>query len=356
MQFTPGIRRPVPEFHSTGLLSKKNYAKQQPIITPETPVKQKPILEGMWKAPVSDTPLKPLQPFSITDSPFLNTPFKGKPPLTPYGESSPVPISSTKLNRLHRSPLKESPTKLNKRPHLLSSSPVLYRFASSDAFDPQSPTTDTIHDAFNTTPVKTNAKLPKDAFESPPVVSKTFFSKLVQDRQKSTSTTTIPFSLLISRQRIVITQQFFDAIQGITQLYLPSSHDQVHVDYFEQHFQLISRLGHGEFADAFHVRCLDDESDYAIKKTRQSFTGYKDALYKLEEVKMLLRIGHHPCCVSLKEAWIQFGYIYIQMELCNRGTLSSYMDEYCSAGPLVEDQIWRIMGDIILVHGSHIGS
>lgn len=70
---------------------------------------------------------------------------------------------------------------------------------------------------------------------------------------------------------------------------------------------------------------------------------------------MLLKVGSHPCCVSLKQAWIQYGYIYIQMELCNRGryfsltSLSSYLDEYCVDGPLSEEQIWRIMKDIIQV-------
>jgi hypothetical protein len=347
LQFTPGIRKPVPEFHSTGLLSKKNHSKQQSAITPETPVKQKTLLEGIWKAPLSETPLKPLQPFSISDSPISHTPYKPKPPLTPFGQPTLIPGTSAKSNRLHRSPLKESPTKINKRPHLLSSSPVLSRFGGN-AYEPTSPISQHYFENSGT-PVKNTPKRIQDSFESPPVVSKTFFSKLVKDRQKQSNTMPIPFSALISRQRIVINTEFFNALQGLTQYEIPSLNEIPHADYFEKKFQMISRLGQGEFADAFHVKSLEDGVDYAVKKTRQSFTGYKDAVYKLEEVKMLLRIGVDPHCVSLKEAWIQFGYIYIQMELCNQGNLSNYLDIVCSEGPLAEDQIWRIMADLIQV-------
>jgi serine/threonine protein kinase len=224
---------------------------------------------------------------------------------------------------------------------------VLSRFGGHDQFEMSSPISQNYFGGG--TPVKSTPKRMQDLLESPPVVSKTFFSKLVKDRQKHTNATTIPFSTLISRQRIVITPEFFDALQGHSQYEIQPCNEVSHVDYFEKNFQLISRLGQGEFADAFHVKSLNDGCDYAIKKTRQSFTGYKDAVYKLEEIKMLLRVGSHPHCVSLKEAWIQFGYIYIQMELCTRGTLSNYLDEYCSEGPLLEDDIWRFMADLILV-------
>jgi hypothetical protein len=40
---------------------------------------------------------------------------------------------------------------------------------------------------------------------------------------------------------------------------------------------------------------------------------------KLNEVRMLLRVKDFPYCLSIKDAWIQYGYIYIQTELCSKG-------------------------------------
>jgi hypothetical protein len=64
---------------------------------------------------------------------------------------------------------------------------------------------------------------------------------------------------------------------------------------------------------------------------------------------MLLKVQNCPNCVSLKEAWIQCGYIYIQMELCRHGSLAEYLEVYCVKAPLPEEQIWSILSDIVQV-------
>jgi hypothetical protein len=77
---------------------------------------------------------------------------------------------------------------------------------------------------------------------------------------------------------------------------------------------------------------------------------------------MLLQVKASPYCVRLIDAWIQFGYIYIQTEICKRGrydklntlyfdldstiSLATYLEEHCSETPVTEDQIWRILADI----------
>lgn len=381
---TPGSRvvKPVPSaFHSTGLISKKNRPKLNSHITPDTPIKQKQTLQGIWKAPVTSSPVQPVQPLQ----PFSVPPASIRKPTGMFSNAN------FKTNRLQRSPLKESPTKIIKRPHLIPASPIsgqtpkpaarttcsitgspldsnmsfespISNRKSSQFYQTESPIpkSNQIPDScFGSTPIKSRNTSLVD--QSPPVVSKTFFSKLVKDKHRNFQHS-IPFSTLISRSKLVITDTFFDALDGkrnaIAELNTDSKQD---FDYFETRFQLLARLGHGAFADAFHVLSLDDQCEYAVKKTRQPFLGFKDAyfllirVHKLEEVKMLLKVGSHPCCVSLKQAWIQYGYIYIQMELCNRGryfsltSLSSYLDEYCVDGPLSEEQIWRIMKDIIQV-------
>lgn len=42
-------------------------------------------------------------------------------------------------------------------------------------------------------------------------------------------------------------------------------------------------------------------------------------LNKLEEVEILWGIGDSPHCVKLVNAWVQYGYLYLQMELCAAG-------------------------------------
>lgn len=105
-------------------------------------------------------------------------------------------------------------------------------------------------------------------------------------------TPSIPFTALISRYRHSIDQVFFDAVDGVQpglDLTLSliarqgsgrSENGSAALpvpDWFESRFELIGRLGQGEFADAFHVLSLDDDVEYAIKKTRHPFIGYKDA-------------------------------------------------------------------------------
>lgn len=49
----------------------------------------------------------------------------------------------------------------------------------------------------------------------------------------------------------------------------------------------------------------------------------------------------HPYCVRYYQAWEQKGYLYIQMELCEMGSLKDYLEEL--DGPLPEKQIWRYL-------------
>lgn len=47
--------------------------------------------------------------------------------------------------------------------------------------------------------------------------------------------------------------------------------------YFESQFEVLERLGGGEFGEAFKVRSVKDGCDYAVKCTRKPFSGIKDA-------------------------------------------------------------------------------
>jgi serine/threonine protein kinase len=53
--------------------------------------------------------------------------------------------------------------------------------------------------------------------------------------------------------------------------------DQPIPDYFETKYDIVKKLGHGAFADAYQVTSLENGQQSAIKKTRHEFVGYNDA-------------------------------------------------------------------------------
>ncbi|KAL2914474.1 mitosis inhibitor protein kinase swe1 [Polyrhizophydium stewartii] len=117
-------------------------------------------------------------------------------------------------------------------------------------------------------------------------------------------------------------------------------------DFFDTNFHVVSRIGGGAFSDAFRVRSHDDGREFAVKKTRHPFAGYKEAIKKLDEVRIWSAIGANPWCVSMVSAWIQHGFLFIQMELCEGGNLATYLDDYCKDEPIEETQIWRVLVDV----------
>ena len=390
-----GLVKPSPSaFHSTGILSKKSRGVSdlpgnEVKITPETPIKNKRVLGSIWSGmdgPTNaasmlkmtggvatlmnrnvlnqETPLvKRSTPYN--SSKFQNTPpgFSGKPPQIPASlGSSPfdlrfsinnqttpsVASSSLKTNRLHRSPLKETPSKFAKRPHLDNDDddgkdinlegyqenvqPIDLNHAASTNLEQRSKgntsnisgmdividdssfvantkneDSSMISESPRSFKIQNVAKEPmqppsavgqQDQIPpsssrisshlnpSPVIPAKLFFSRIVKERKQTSaqhSVSSIPFHALISQYRHPIDKLFFDAIDGIqsaldsTLSLLSKRQNESIPDWFESRFELLGRLGQGEFADAFHVQSIDDGLEYAIKKTRHPFMGHKDA-------------------------------------------------------------------------------
>ncbi|KAJ3291610.1 hypothetical protein HDU76_007250 [Blyttiomyces sp. JEL0837] len=79
-------------------------------------------------------------------------------------------------------------------------------------------------------------------------------------------------------------------------------------------------------------------------------TGFKDRKLKLEEVEILWMVKDIPQCVRLWNAWEQRGFLYMQVELCEGGSLQEYIDEKGrTSSHLDEFQIWNILCEIALV-------
>lgn len=115
--------------------------------------------------------------------------------------------------------------------------------------------------------------------------------------------------------------------------------------YFRQAFEIEANIGSGSFGDVFRVRCKEDGRMYAVKRSRVPFRGTTDRKEKLEEVRKMESLPHHPNCVRFYRAWEENQFLYIQLELC-RTSLHQIAE---SEHELPEPLIWDYMIDLLLV-------
>ncbi|XP_062955122.1 membrane-associated tyrosine- and threonine-specific cdc2-inhibitory kinase isoform X3 [Cynocephalus volans] len=75
------------------------------------------------------------------------------------------------------------------------------------------------------------------------------------------------------------------------------------------------------------------------------FRGPKDRARKLAEVGSYEKVGQHPHCVRLKQAWEEGGILYLQTELCGPS-----LQQHCEASgtSLPEAQVWGYLRDTLL--------
>ncbi|KAJ2783199.1 mitosis inhibitor protein kinase swe1 [Coemansia interrupta] len=123
-----------------------------------------------------------------------------------------------------------------------------------------------------------------------------------------------------------------------------------YLDYFVQRFEVITPAGAGNFSTVYTVRSLEDGVLYAIKRTRQPFTGRQERALRLREVDILWSIPESPGIVRLIAAWEQFGFLYMQFELCKQGNLQGYIDriDHSDDDRFPEARAWAI-----LAHAAH---
>ncbi|XP_064448465.1 membrane-associated tyrosine- and threonine-specific cdc2-inhibitory kinase isoform X3 [Mirounga angustirostris] len=115
--------------------------------------------------------------------------------------------------------------------------------------------------------------------------------------------------------------------------------------FFQQSFQRLGRLGHGSYGEVFKVRSKEDGRLYAIKRSMSPFRGPKDRAHKLAEVGGHEKVGQHPRCVRLEQAWEEGGILYLQTELCGPS-----LQQHCEAwgAGLPEAQVWGYLRDTLL--------
>jgi len=114
--------------------------------------------------------------------------------------------------------------------------------------------------------------------------------------------------------------------------------------YFKQCFDVVHKLGEGDFGEVWKVKSKEDGKLYAVKKTKHSFRGQNYRRERLEEVRRYEQFSNNEHCVTLFKAWEEDDLLFMQIELC-KGSLESYVQEIQH---IPETFVWSFLLDMLL--------
>ena len=113
---------------------------------------------------------------------------------------------------------------------------------------------------------------------------------------------------------------------------------------FDQHFVWEERLGRGSFADVWAVRHKDRPTErYAIKCFTKQFRSRAERRQQLDEAELVSALPPHPHVVSYYRVWQDAQLMFVQMELCERGTLREQMAVEPLHLPEGDAAVWSIV-------------
>ncbi len=85
---------------------------------------------------------------------------------------------------------------------------------------------------------------------------------------------------------------------------------------------------------------------FAVKKSREQYTGARDRSQKLKEVDVLKALGQHQNVLHFVDSWEANNYLYIQTEFCENGSFETFIWEECFKGRLDDFRIWKILAEL----------
>ncbi|RHZ45363.1 hypothetical protein Glove_680g66 [Diversispora epigaea] len=150
------------------------------------------------------------------------------------------------------------------------------------------------------------------------------------------------FQDFITNYAHILDQSYFKYIGRKSKKFNPTESSN-YSDYFTNKFIIEKVIGSGEFSIAFRVKDKKTNTLYAVKKRKIPFGSHTERCENLEEVEIMWKLGNHPNCIQLFAAWEQQGYLYLQTELCENGTLETFFKKN---NKLNDYQIWKIFTNI----------
>eukprot|EP00750_Incisomonas_marina_P017060 INCI19811.1.p1 GENE.INCI19811.1~~INCI19811.1.p1 ORF type:complete len:707 (-),score=85.83 INCI19811.1:105-2036(-) len=116
---------------------------------------------------------------------------------------------------------------------------------------------------------------------------------------------------------------------------------------FHREFQILSRIGCGNFSEVYQVRSLRSRGLYAVKKSLRPFQSRRDRENYEKEAYAYFQLG--PACpqiIKYFRAWNEGGHFFVQMELCARGNLASFLKSLDC--PVPELSVWNWVRQLAL--------
>jgi serine/threonine protein kinase len=136
------------------------------------------------------------------------------------------------------------------------------------------------------------------------------------------------------------------AYQMFGQYYDPDANDDPD-SFLTANFEVLGILGTGSFSDVFRVSRKKDRTQFALKRSKQSFSGTTDMLRRLQEVASMWLVSESPNCVRIHGAWEHRGVLYILAELCDNGSLQDVIDYMTDTDArFTEYQVWQVFHQI----------
>jgi hypothetical protein len=106
-------------------------------------------------------------------------------------------------------------------------------------------------------------------------------------------------------------------------------------------FETLATIGCGNFSQVYKVRWRRNNKLYAVKKSLQPFRSRRDRDNYQKEVKAYYQLG--PSCPHIIQyfcAWQEDGHFLVQMELCARGNLASFLKHLTTPVPVRAARAW----------------
>lgn len=133
-------------------------------------------------------------------------------------------------------------------------------------------------------------------------------------------------------------------------------------------FDKVDLIGTGEFSQVYRVSERPQPSPFhnsfsstrpssrnslpgkvwAVKKSRNSYSGPKDRARKVHEVDVLKALGQGDHIIHFADSWEDRGHLYIQTEFCEEGTLDKFLSTVGHKARLDDFRIWKILLEVSL--------
>lgn len=112
---------------------------------------------------------------------------------------------------------------------------------------------------------------------------------------------------------------------------------------YKADFKEIKELGRGNFCKVFHVLHRLDGREYAIKRTIKKMVDDSQFRKAIQEVQALAAVGEHANIIRYYSAWVENHHLYIQLELCEQGSLA---DKLAAGHRFDEEELTQVMQQV----------